>query len=113
MDNRCPRNLSKLPETPCLEAVKRLKAIKLYGGTNIDTDILPGCPYYCFHQMSCYCSFVYMEKYCREHTVDEIAYYLMESKENVEKILTSAIEKLKNDPELRSLMNKNPIIEED
>ena len=97
MDSRCPRNLTEYPCERCDLAVLRLKAINSYREIpGVVEDTLPGCKWACLDQLSCYCSFLYMERNKgREASISEIANLLLISQKEVEEILKSTIKKLK------------------
>ena len=109
MDRRCPRKLNELPDCFCPLAVLRLKALR-NAGYELSEDEekkLPGCQWACNHQLANYCFFKYLSDFLPDKTPSEmeIAHFLNISAETVRRIEKRAIEKIRNTPVFRELID--------
>jgi len=94
----CPRKLSELPNTPCVNALRRNEDISAGKRESIDT---PGCPWSCSSANFNYCFWCLAnDDSFDDYGIKEIASLLSLSPAQVDKALSLAIAKLKA-PELR------------
>ena len=109
MDPRCPRKLSKQPDSFCPLAVLRLKALRNAGCelSEDDASRLPGCPWAVNHQLACYCFFKYVADFLPDKSPSEmeIAHFMNISVETGRRIEKQALEKIRNTPIFRELID--------
>ena len=107
MDNRCPRKLNKFPDSWCMQAALRLKAIRNANRelTEEEERSLPGCNWAISCRVSNYCFFQYVDQILPERPLAdvEIAGLLNISIEEVRKLEKSASNKLKQNSVLAEL----------
>jgi len=108
MDDRCPRKLCAMPDGFCPLAVLRLKALRNAGRelTEEEASRLPGCPWAVNHQLAGYCFFKYIAEFLPDKVPSEmeIAHFMNISPETVRRIEKQALEKIRNTPAFRELI---------
>lgn len=107
MDERCPRQLPKQPDSWCPLAVLRLKAIRNAGRelTEEEEAKLPGCPWAVNHQLANYCFFQYIKEYGdgAPSSDIEIASLLYLSTDTVKKVEKLSLSKMREDEQFKEI----------
>ncbi|MHA1676324.1 MAG: hypothetical protein ACTSU6_04020 [Candidatus Njordarchaeales archaeon] len=109
IDSRCPRKLDNLPCQFCPLAVLRLKALRNSEKelSEVEENLLPGCPWAVNHQMSNYCFFKYTKDYLHNSPSDkEIAHMNNVSVETVKGIEKEALVKIKEFKIIKDMKNE-------